>query len=468
MVKILWFRKNLRLQDNKVLKTFLEELKPWDEILFLYIKNENSYKYYGEKRINFLNQCLEDLKNKLQEKGYNLYILKGNATDVFKKIIVSDTVVFADRQIEPYCIERDRKIDDLLKTKGSELRLFDDAALFDSGEVVKPDGLPYTVFTPFKNRCDSLISERHYSEAKCDFSNAGKCKEFITVFKEKYIFRNSAEGFIRGGRNSGLELLKEFYEKGLERYNSERDFPGTGGTSLLSPHLHFGTVSIRECYRAALKKLRETKSKDEVRTWLSELLWREFYYNITYHFPYVINGAFKKQYDNIKWSYDKELFGKWREGKTGYPIVDAGMRQLYKEGWMHNRLRMITAMFLTKDLFIDWKWGEEYFAEKLIDLDFSSNNGGWQWSASTGCDSQPYFRIFNPYLQSAKFDPEGKYIKKYVPELAKVPVKNIHQPDKMSTEQQKQCGVIIGKDYPLPVVEHSKVKDRVLNEFKAI
>ncbi len=468
MVKILWFRKNLRLQDNRVLKVFLDELQPDDEILILYIKNNNSYKYFGEKRINFLNGCLNDLENGLHQKGYNLHIFMGNSLNAFNGIIRNKSLVYADRQIEPYCIERDRKISDFLKSKGSELRLVDDTTLFDTGEVLKPDGLPYTVYTPFKNRCESLLSDRHYSEAKCDFGKTKDFKEFAPANVPKYDLKTDEGNTLKGGRTEGLELLKRFYRQGMEKYKSQRDFPGTDGTSLLSPHLHFGTVSIRECYRAALKKLNETNSKDEVRTWINELLWREFYYNITNHFPYVIDGAFKKQYDKIKWSYDKDLFRKWCEGKTGYPIVDAGMRQLNTEGRMHNRVRMITAMFLTKDLFIDWKWGEKYFAEHLIDLDFSSNNGGWQWSASTGCDAQPYFRIFNPYLQSAKFDPEGVYIKKYVPELTNVPVKYIHEPNAMSQEQQKQYGVIIGKDYPFPVVEHSKAKDRVLKEFKAV
>lgn len=468
MVKIIWFRKNLRIQDNRVLKVFLDDMRPWDEFLFVYIKNNNTFNYFGEKRINFLNECLEDLSSKLQVTGHNLHIFKGNSLDVFKKLITEDSVVFADKQIEPYCIKRDEKIAEFLKSKSSELRLIDEATLFDSGEITKQDGLPYTVFTPFTVRCDAVLSERHFSEAKCDLNKLKSLKEFNYGSREKYDFSTDRKGFLKGGRTEGLGLLMRFYVDNMDKYKSERDFPGTDGTSRLSAHLHFGTVSIRECYRAAKKKLKETKAHEEVRTWINELLWREFYYNITYRFPYVSEGAFKKKYDDIKWSYDEDLFGKWCEGKTGYPIVDAGMRQLNKEGWMHNRVRMITAMFLTKDLFIDWKWGEKYFAEHLVDLDFSSNNGGWQWSASTGCDAQPYFRVFNPYLQSANFDPEGLYIKKYIPELKNVPDKFIHEPNSMSQEQQKKSGVIIGKDYPSPIVEHSEVKDKVLKEFKSI
>ena len=263
-------------------------------------------------------------------------------------------------------------------------------------------------------------------------------------------------------------MLKEFYNNGLGKYKSQRDFPSVSGTSLLSAHLHFGTVSIRECFRAALKKESETRNSEDVKVWMNELLWREFYYHITYHFPYVIDKSFKQKYDKLEWNYEQSDFDKWCTGNTGYPIVDAGMRQLNKEGWMHNRVRMITAMFLTKDLFIDWRWGEKYFAEKLIDMDFASNNGGWQWSASTGCDAQPYFRIFNPYLQSQKFDAKGDYIRKYVTELRSVPGKYIHKPDDMNKEQQTNCNVIIGKDYPYPIVKHYNVKENVLNKFKNI
>ncbi len=216
------------------------------------------------------------------------------------------------------------------------------------------------------------------------------------------------------------------------------------------------------------KEVKDADEKINVDTWINELIWREFYYNISFHNPQITTKSFRPEYDNLNWSYDEKLFKIWCEGKTGYPIVDAGMRQLNETGWMHNRVRMITAMFLTKDLFIDWRLGEKYFAEKLIDLDFSSNNGGWQWSASTGCDAQPYFRIFNPTLQSKKFDVDGKYIMKYVPELKDVDSKYIHDPWEHQDILNDKYGIEIGKDYPLPVVNHSEIKDRVISEFKRI
>ncbi|MBL0106127.1 MAG: FAD-binding domain-containing protein [Ignavibacteria bacterium] len=257
----------------------------------------------------------------------------------------------------------------------------------------------------------------------------------------------------------------------MHRYKSDRDFPSLNGTSFLSAHLHFGTIGIREAFRTAKVKLDKIKSENdskEVETWINELLWREFYYHITFHNPQLTYQSFKKEYDDLKWNYDETEFCKWCEGKTGYPIVDAGMRQLNTEGWMHNRIRMIVAMFLTKDLFIDWRLGEKYFAEKLIDTDFSSNNGGWQWSASTGVDAQPYFRIFNPYLQSKKFDPNGEYIKKYVPELSSLPVEFVHEPQIMNSAEQEKYKVTIGKDYPYPMTDHKAAKDIAIRNFKEV
>ena len=239
MVRILWFRKNLRISDNRVLKVFLDEINPGDRFLFLYIKNENTFRYYGEKRVHFLNQCLDDLKNQLKCRGFNLHIFKGDSLDVFKQIIQSNTKVYADRQIEPYCITRDERAADFLRTVNSELILIDDSTLFESGEVIKPDGKPYTVFTPFRKRCELLLGEKHWSEESCDFAKLPSCEEYKANAVENYEFRTNDEGFIKGGRTEGLKLLKSFERKGIEKYNTLRDFPAENGTSRLSPHLHF-------------------------------------------------------------------------------------------------------------------------------------------------------------------------------------------------------------------------------------
>lgn len=476
MLKIFWFRKDLRLTDNKGLCEFVNNVSDEDEYLFLYIKNKNTYKFFGEKRVGFLLECLTELKDELQSSGFKLQIIEGKSADVFRKITdqYKKVSVYCNEQVEPYCIGRDNEVKDILEIIGGSFFSYADTTLFPLGEIRNGDGAQYKVYTPFKNQCLKVLSPDHYKKTEIEITALSVEKEVmlkgyddLRIGHENY---NRSE-LIKGGRKEGIRLLKKFYESGLDEYRSRRDFPGIKGTSLLSAHLHFGTVGIREAFRTAFVKLNKTKEenkKSEVQTWINELLWREFYYNITFHNPQIIYESFKPEYDKLKWDYDESLFYKWCGGKTGYPIIDAGMRQLNQEGWVHNRVRMIVAMFLTKDLLMDWRLGEKYFAEKLIDLDFSSNNGGWQWSSSTGVDAQPYFRIFNPYLQSKKFDAEGKYIRKYVTELKDLPDKYIHEPNIMSESEQNKYGVVIGKDYSAPVVDHMVSKNESIKRFKAI
>ncbi|MFA7361880.1 MAG: deoxyribodipyrimidine photo-lyase [Candidatus Kapaibacterium sp.] len=465
ILKVFWFRKDLRIFDNRALSHLINDINPGDKYLFIYIKNKDRLKFYGEMRLAFLKKSLEELSSTLKEKNLSLSILKGNSVEAFSMLLskYKQISVCSNRQIEPYSVSRDKKVSELLNQSASELKLYSDTMLFEPNEIVKDDGTPYSVFTPFSKKCYSLLNENHYSDSRTliDKLNPENCIKLKSEKLESYI----PSPIFKGGRQEGLEFLKDFFNKGLSKYKSQRDFPAIKGTSLMSPHLHFGTVNIRECWRAALKKIKEKGDSPEVKTWMNELLWREFYYHITFHSPYVIDGAFKPVYDKLKWNYDKTLFKKWCEGMTGYPIVDAGMRQLNKEGWIHNRVRMVVAMFLTKDLFIDWKWGEKYFTEKLVDLDFASNNGGWQWSASTGCDAQPYFRIFNPYLQSARFDAKGDYIRKYVKEIRNVPEKFIHKPDDMTKEQYIEYGA---SEYPKPLIDHHSAKERTISRFKKL
>jgi deoxyribodipyrimidine photo-lyase len=476
MIFVYWFRKDLRTVDNNAFSHYIEHLKKHisesgNKFLLIFIKNKNSFNYFGGKRINFLNQTLTELKNNLKDYNLNLEIVEGSSAEIFKNLLKSDRVtVFANSQVEPYSRKRDNKVKEIIESSSGEFHLFPDTTVMEFGSVLKDDGTPYTVFTPFKKKFLSLLFENYYAKIQCDLQSLSEFskKQFKLSPKnfKKYEPGNTENSFLKGGRKEGVSHLKSFYGEGMQPYKERRDFPAVKGTSLLSPHLHFGTVSIRECFRAAYKKLEASQDKTGTETWLSELIWREFYYQITYHFPHVIKKSFKPEYENILWENDSLLFQNWCEGKTGYPIVDAGMRQLVRDGWMHNRVRMITAMFLTKDLLIDWKWGEKFFAEHLIDLDFANNNGGWQWSASTGCDAQPYFRIFNPYLQSAKFDPEGIYLKKYVPELKNVPLQYIHNPSGMPPSVQKEINFKSGKDYPLPIVNHFEMKERAINLFK--
>lgn len=476
MIFVYWFRKDLRLDDNNALHNYIEHLKnnisgTGNKFLLLYIKNHNNYKYFGRKRINFLNRTLTELRNNLKDYNLNLEIAEGSSLEIFKNLLKSDNItVYANSQVEPYSIERDNKVKEIIESSSGKFHLFPDTTVMEFGSVLKDDGTPYTVFTPFKKKFLSLLFENHYARIQCDLQPLSEFseKQFKLSRKnfKKYEAGNTENSLLKGGRKEGVFYLKSFYEDGMQTYKEQRDFPAIKGTSLLSPHLHFGTVSIRECFRTAFKKLEASQDKTGVETWLSELIWREFYYQITFHFPHVMEKSFKSDYENILWENNSLLFKKWCEGKTGYPIVDAGMRQLIQDGWMHNRVRMVSAMFLTKDLLIDWKWGEKFFAEHLIDLDFANNNGGWQWSASTGCDAQPYFRIFNPYLQSAKFDADGIYVKKYVPELKNVPLQYIHNPSEMPPTVQKEINFKTGKDYPLPIVNHFEMKERAINLFK--
>lgn len=473
---VFWFRKDLRLKDNHALSGFLRDVSEAGSFSFLYIKNKNTFSYFGEKRINFLYECIESLEKDLSSYGFKLQVLEGTSKEVFGRILEMHKIIslYLNEQVEPYCISRDRYIKEIIESNGGKFNTFTDSTLFAAGSIVNAEGMQYKVYTPFRNQSMKVINKSHYGKYECDLSLLKKNNEVILNSAEKFDYSYnglslSKPGFIKGGRDEGIRLLKEFYENGLNKYKSRRDFPSVKGTSLLSPHLHFGTVSIREVYRSAKYKYDKSGTDDEkseIQTWINEILWREFYYHITYHNPQIQFESFKKEFDRLEWNDNEEHFKSWCKGKTGYPIVDAGMRQLNTEGWMHNRVRMITAMFLTKDLFTDWRKGEKYFAEKLIDLDFSSNNGGWQWSASTGVDSQPYFRIFNPYLQSRKFDANGDYIKRYLPELKTLPAEFVHEPHLMNESEQKKYNVIIGKDYPSPIVDHKAAKDIVLREFK--
>ncbi len=473
-LKIFWFREDLRLEDNRGLFEFTNSLNPNERFLFLYIKNENSFNFFGAKRIRFLYESLDELKKSLNNLGFDLFITKGKSTEVIKKISeeFEEVINYANEQPEIYSRNREEKVK---KISNVQLNLYTDSTIFGFNEVLKDDGKPYTVYTPFSKKFFVLLNNDRYKNFKADLSKLHTEKEFkpkkILVFDISGGLNEIDDiGVIKGGRSEGIKLLKKFYDGGISSYKKFRDFPATKGTSYLSPFLHFGIIGIRECFRTAYSKLNKSQESEsqEILTWIKELIWREFYYNISYHFSYTDKFSFKKEYDKLNWRYDEDSFRKWCDGKTGYPIVDAGMRQLKKEGWMHNRVRMIVAMFLTKDLFIDWRWGEKYFAEHLIDMDFSSNNGGWQWSASTGCDAQPYFRIFNPVLQSKKFDTEGDYIKKYVPELQYLPSKFIHTPWEMTSEEQEMYKMRINIDYPEPIVNHQDVKNLILSEFKKI
>jgi deoxyribodipyrimidine photo-lyase len=419
---LFWFRRDLRIQDNA---GFYHALKENTNVLPVFIFDTEILDALEDKkdsRVEFIHQSLGQLKNSLEELGSSLAVFHGNPVEIFKRL--QPKAVYANHDYEPYGIARDEQIKKLLHEKGSTFHTYKDIVLFEKGEIVKDNGTPYTVYTPYSKKWKSSLTALHTKSYPTE-------KYFFNLRKvEPLPFPDLAA---LGFTPSGITFPERKIKQGIiEKYHLQRDLPGLEGTTRLSVHLRFGTVSIRQLVSVALLK------NDK---WLNELIWRDFYHMILWHFPHVTTKAFKAAYDHIDWRNNEEEFKAWCEGKTGYPIVDAGMRELNTTGFMHNRVRMIVASFLTKHLLIDWRWGEAYFAKKLLDYDMAANNGGWQWAAGSGCDAAPYFRVFNPYLQTDKFDPERKYIKRWVPEVE-------------ITSYQK------------PIVDHAFARDRVLRVYK--
>ncbi len=425
-IVLFWFRRDLRLEDNAGLYHALKSGKPVLPIFIFDSGILNKLDNKKDRRVEFIHSALADIKNKLEKLGASLLVLQGNPTECYSELLSNYNVcaVYTNHDYEPYAIKRDKALADLLAENNVDFHSFKDQVIFEKNEVVKDDGLPYTVFTPYMRKWKSKLNAfylRSYPTEKY-FSNFIKIKALTFPSLKDIGFQSTGEKFI----------IPELDEQQIRKYDLQRNFPAINGTSRMSVHLRFGTVSIRQL---------ATFAKQWNDQWLNELIWREFYMMILFHFPHVVNGAFKKQYDRIQWRNNEQEFDAWCRGETGYPIVDAGMRELNQTGFMHNRVRMIVASFLVKHLLIDWKWGEAYFAEKLIDFDLSANNGGWQWAASSGCDAAPYFRVFNPYEQTKRFDEKLQYIRKWVPEFEEL-------------------------TYPQPIVEHKFARDRVLMFYK--
>jgi deoxyribodipyrimidine photo-lyase len=416
-MNIFWFRRDLRLHDNAGLYHALKEGKP---VVPVFIFDRNILDQLEDKfdrRVEFIHAALNNLQRELKNLGSSLEVHYGFPGEVFKKLASKYDIdaVFANEDYEPYARERDSSI--------AKLRLYKDQVIFEKDEVVKNDGKPYTVFTPYSKRWKLKLKEFYYKSYPTE-------KYFSNFYKQaiKRMPSLASMGFKASGKSFPVSKPDEEL---LKYYHEERDYPAKH-TSRMGVHLRFGTASTRELVRKAIS-LSET--------YLNELIWREFYQMILWHFPQVGKGhAFKKEYDHIKWRNNEAEFERWCNGTTGYPIVDAGMRELNETGFMHNRVRMITASFLTKHLLIDWRWGEAYFAQKLLDFDLASNNVNWQWAAGSGCDAAPYFRIFNPGLQTKRFDPDFKYIKKWVPEFQEL-------------------------NYPAPIVEHEFARKRCLEVY---
>ena len=399
-VVIYWFRRDLRTEDNKGLQKALASGLPVIPIFIFDTEILNQLSDPCDRRVDYIHQALISINETLHQYQSTLQVYHGKPLEVFKKIITQYQVqaVYCNRDYEPQAIKRDQIVQTFLEEHVIHFYDFKDQVIFDQSEIVKADGLPYTVYTPYAKKWRIELQPEDYTTTKTDLSNFYKTapQEILSLSdigfkKTDMVFRKPEPDF---------EIIKD--------YALYRDFPALDKTSHLGIALRFGTISIRECVSFALKH------ND---TWLSELIWREFFMQILYHFPKVVHHSFKAQYDYIEWRNNEEEFQLWCKGETGYPIVDAGMRQLNATGFMHNRVRMIVASFLCKHLLIDWRWGEAYFAEKLLDYDLSANNGNWQWAAGCGCDAAPYFRIFNPTAQSQKFDKDLQYIKKWNPDF---------------------------------------------------
>ena len=418
-ISIFWYRRDLRLEDNTGLFKALNEN---ENILPIFIFDDSILDELPEDdaRVNFIYESLSKINKQLNNHNASLQILKGQIDDVWEKLVTTYDIhkVYLNKDYEPYAIKRDQKIKEFLNSKGIEMKTFKDQVIFEEDEIVKADGKPYTVFTPYKRKWLEKFTK----------VNLNLIANFDNFFKKTIDFPSLNQ---LGLKNSSLKV-KKYSLKNVSIYSETRNFPNLDSTSYLSPHLRFGTISVRQI-------ITELKNKSE--TFLSELIWREFFMQIIFHFPHVVTKNFRPKYDGIQWVNNKEDYDNWCQGKTGYPLVDAGMRQLNETGYMHNRVRMVTAGFLCKHLLIDWRYGEAYFAKKLLDYELSSNNGNWQWAAGTGCDAAPYFRIFNPIEQLKKFDKTLTYTKKWVKDFDTL-------------------------EYPKPIVDHKYARNRALEAYK--
>ena len=425
-VSLFWFRRDLRLEDNKALNAALNSgniVLP----LFIFDQEILNKLEVNDARVAFIHQCLESINRKLTALRSGLSVYTGRPSDVFQKLLVEFDLeaVYTNADYEPYALKRDSEISDLLGKHNIPLRTFKDQVIFEPNEVLKGDGQPYLVYTPYMKSWRAKLAETAITiDSEFKGGNLIQRETFPWISLRELGFEKSAITVQNADLSSSL----------IDNYQANRNTPSKSGTSRLGPHLRFGTVSIRKMIMLGLE------SKDD--TFLKELVWREFFMQILFHFPHSSTQCFKLQYDRIEWRNNPEEFQKWCEGQTGYPLVDAGMRELNATGFMHNRVRMLVGSFLCKHLLIDWRLGEAYFASKLLDYEMSSNVGNWQWVAGCGVDAAPYFRIFNPHTQIDKFDPKHLYIKKWVPELNEL-------------------------TYPLPMVDHKFARERCLNTYKA-
>jgi len=469
---LVWFRRDLRDYDQHALAQALAAGPPVYAAFVFDREILDALPAPADRRVEFIWESVRELDAALRRRGGGLIVRHERAVEELPRLAgtLGVAAVYANHDYEPAARDRDAAVAHALADRGIAFRTFKDQVVFERAEVMTQAGRPFTVFTPYKNAWLRTLAPSHLAPHDVDAHAAALAPP--PPAEDRGLPALAAMGFARtnlaalgivAGMSGGAARFEDFRER-IRDYKASRDFPAVKGPSYLSVHLRFGTVSVRELVAYAHAcSLRA--GGDGAATWLSELVWREFYAQILWHHPHVVAKAFKPEYGALAFPNDGVRFTAWCEGRTGYPIVDAAMRQLNATGYMHNRLRMIAASFLVKDLLVDWRWGERVFADRLIDFDLASNNGGWQWAASTGCDAQPYFRIFNPVTQSERFDAAGAFIRRYASELAPLDAREIHAPWKVPPAIQQAKGVVIGRDYPPPIVDHAVSRAQALELF---
>ena len=473
-----WFRRDLRLRDNPALQAALQASGGLVVPLFILDDAILRAPEIGAARVAFLLESLRALDQALRATGSRLIMRRGKPLDVLRELAEQSNAggLCFNRDYLPVAHARDSEVEQALGGRGIAVQSYQDAVIFEADTIVTNAGTPYSVYTHYWRKWRTRVADAPLADAlpTLAFAAVPEAIASLAIPSATELGFATDQPLPPGGEEAGLKRLGEWSQRdnrlGIGGYRSGREKPALRATSGLGPYLRFGCVSPRDCLRSALRAMADCTDdagQASIDTWLSELAWRDFYYQIVEHYPHVLDGAFKRDYDKLAWQNDEPLFAAWCEGRTGYPIIDAAMRQLNREAWMHNRARMIVASFLTKDLLIDWRWGERYFMHQLVDGDHASNNGGWQWAAGTGANAQPYFRIFNPTSQGKKFDPQGEYVRRYVPELANVPNRYIHAPWIMPAAEQQRTNIQIGRDYPAPIVDHAYQREQALAMYRA-
>jgi deoxyribodipyrimidine photo-lyase len=484
---LMWFRRDLRVEDNAAL---YHALKACRQVWCVFVFDTDILDgllergLQADRRVEFIHRSLAELDTRLQElgraegaKGVGLIVRHARAQEAIPELALALQVqaVFANHDDEPATHARDAHVLGALAHQGIMFHGYKDHVVFERREVLTQAGHAFGVFTPYKNAWLKNLEPFHlkpYPVARYAGSLAPVQAPWNapapSLNAMGFEATNLSQLKVPTGAQGAHQLFEDFAER-IDRYHASRDFPAVKGPSYLSVHLRFGTISIRQV--ASVAYAMHVQGMQGASTWLSELIWRDFYHQVLANYPHVVEKAFKPEYDQIKFEHGKHaktLFAAWCEGRTGYPLVDAAMAQINQTGYMHNRLRMVVASFLVKDLGIDWRWGEQYFADHLIDFDLAANNGGWQWASSSGCDAQPYFRIFNPVTQSERFDPSGKFIRRYLPQLANMPDVAIHAPWKARELDLAEGGLTLGQNYPRPIVDHAEARERTLLRYAVV